>query len=386
MKKLLAVLLSASCMITSIAGNVSSLSNYAVAQTTSVTYATVDNVPAYSDDPYVEINGNQPEFEKSELTTVAFENYSELDYLGRCGVAYANVCTDIMPTEERGEIGSITPTGWHSVKYDCVDGKYLYNRCHLIGYQLAGENANEKNLITGTRYLNIDGMLPFENLVDDYVEETDNHVLYRVTPDFEGENLVADGVQMEAYSVEDNGAGVCYNVYCYNVQPGVSINYATGASTLSASTTASSVKGDISGNGKLDLYDAIEISKYIMGMRTMTSAEQSTADYNSDGAVNLYDAIAIAKYIMNQLPKVTTAPKVTTTVKTTTTTVKTTVRTGLVTVNPSNAKYILNTKTKKFHIPTCSSAKSISAANKAGANDRAAIIAAGYSACKRCDP
>lgn len=386
MKKLLAVLLSASCVITSIAGNVSSLSNYAVAQTASVTYTTVDNVPAYSDDPYVEINGNQPDFEESELTTVAFENYSELDSLGRCGVAYANVCTDIMPTEERGESGSITPTGWHSVKYDCVDGKYLYNRCHLIGYQLAGENANEKNLITGTRYLNIDGMLPFENLVDDYVEETDNHVLYRVTPDFEGTNLVADGVQIEAYSVEDNGAGVCYNVYCYNVQPGVSINYATGASTLSSSTTASSVKGDISGNGKLDLYDAIEISKYIMGMRTMTSAEQSTADYNSDGAVNLYDAIAIAKYIMNQLPKVTTAPKVTTTAKTTTTTVKTTIKPGLVTVDPSNAKYILNTSTKKFHLPTCSSAKSISPANKAGANDRAAIIAAGYSACKRCDP
>lgn len=190
-------------------------------------------IPAYNGAPYVELNGNQPNFTQEDLTTEAFENYSELDDLGRCGVAYANICLEIMPTEPRGDIGSVKPTGWQTVKYDVVDGKYLYNRCHLIGYQLAGENANKQNLITGTRYLNVTGMLPFENEVDDYVDETGNHVLYRVTPYFEGAELVARGVQMEAYSVEDNGEGVCFNIYAYNVQPGVEIDYATGGSWLS---------------------------------------------------------------------------------------------------------------------------------------------------------
>ena len=189
----------------------------------------LDDVPAYSGEPYVVLDDNEPAFSQEDRTsTTSFESYSPLDALGRCGTAYANVGTDLMPTEDRGEIGQVKPTGWHTVKYDCVDGKYLYNRCHLIGYQLTGENANEENLITGTRYLNVDGMLPFENLVADYVQETDNHVLYRVTPVFEGDNLVASGVQMEAWSVEDEGDGVCFNVYVYNVQPGVTIDYATG--------------------------------------------------------------------------------------------------------------------------------------------------------------
>ena len=164
------------------------------------------------------------------MTTEPFETYSELDRLGRCGTAYANICLEIMPTDFRGEIGQVKPSGWQTVKYDCVDGGYLYNRCHLIGYQLAGENANKQNLITGTRYMNVTGMLPFENMVDDYVEETQNHVLYRVTPIFEGKNLVASGIQMEAFSVEDDGEGVCFNVFVYNVQPGVTIDYATGDS------------------------------------------------------------------------------------------------------------------------------------------------------------
>lgn len=194
--------------------------------------ATLEKIPAYSGQAYVEINDNQPSFTKDELVTESFEEYSPLDSLGRCGVAYANVGIDTMPTEDRGSIGQVKPSGWQTVKYDCVDGKYLYNRCHLIGYQLTAENANKENLITGTRYLNVDGMLPFENLVADYVKETENHVLYRVTPIFEGDNLVASGVQMEAMSVEDNGEGVCFNVYCYNVQPGVTIDYATGDSWL----------------------------------------------------------------------------------------------------------------------------------------------------------
>lgn len=187
-------------------------------------------IPEYNGKAYVEINNGIPLITKSDLTTDVFENYSDLDDLDRCGVAYANICKEIMPTEKRGSIGMVKPSGWHTVKYDCVDGKYLYNRCHLIGFQLAGENANEKNLITGTRYLNIEGMLPFENMIDDYVEETNNHVLYRVTPHFKGDNLVASGVLMEARSVEDNDLSFC--VYAYNVQPGVTINYATGESFL----------------------------------------------------------------------------------------------------------------------------------------------------------
>ena len=190
--------------------------------------ATLAEVPEYSGDPYVEINDNQPEFEDYELTTEAFEEYSELDELGRCGTAEACVGEETMPTEERGNISSIKPTGWKNKDYDNVDGGRLYNRCHLIGFQLTGENANEKNLITGTRYMNTEGMLPFENMVADYVHETDNHVLYRVTPIFDGDDLVASGVQMEAESVEDDGAGVCFNVYVYNVQPQITINYATG--------------------------------------------------------------------------------------------------------------------------------------------------------------
>lgn len=193
---------------------------------------TMESIPDYQGAPYVELNGNQPNFTQEDLTTEAFETYSELDRLGRCGVAYANICREIMPTEERGDIGSVKPTGWQTVKYDVVEGNHLYNRCHLIGYQLAGENANRQNLITGTRYLNVTGMLPFENEVDDYVDETGNHVLYRVTPYFEGSELVARGVQMEALSVEDGGDGVCFNVFVYNVQPGVEIDYATGDSRL----------------------------------------------------------------------------------------------------------------------------------------------------------
>lgn len=195
-------------------------------------YVSLDAIPAYDGKAYVAVNNNEPFFTDSDMTTTAFENYSDLDSLGRCGVAYANICKDIMPTEERGKIGMIKPSGWHTVKYDVIKDRYLYNRCHLIGYQLAGENANPKNLITGTRYLNVEGMLPFENLVADYVNNTGNHVLYRVTPMFSGSNLVANGVLIEAKSVEDNGGGILFNVYCYNVQPGVGINYENGDSWL----------------------------------------------------------------------------------------------------------------------------------------------------------
>lgn len=189
---------------------------------------TLADIPAFSGEPYVVLEENKPNFSDADLNTKSFELYSELDVLGRCGPAYANVSLETMPTEKRGSISQVKPTGWKSVQYDFVDGKSLYNRCHLIGFQLTAENANKQNLITGTRYMNVDGMLPFENMVADYVKETEHHVLYRVTPIFEGENLVANGVQMEAKSVEDDE--IEFNVYVYNNQPGVTINYATGES------------------------------------------------------------------------------------------------------------------------------------------------------------
>ncbi len=191
----------------------------------------------YSGSPFVEVNGNVPYFGEEEHTTESFEIYSELDSLGRCGVAYANIGKDLMPVEERGEIGMVKPSGWHTVKYpEVIEDLFLYNRCHLIGYQLSGENANVQNLITGTRYLNVEGMLPFENKVASYVRETGNHVLYRVTPVFEKDNLVAEGVLMEAYSVEDEGKGVAFCVFVYNVQPGIEIDYAAGESKLCSKT------------------------------------------------------------------------------------------------------------------------------------------------------
>ena len=200
----------------------------------SFTACTEQNVNA----TYTVLNNNIPEFSENEITTTAFEEYSELDDLGRCGVAFACIGEEIMPTEERGAIGQIKPSGWQMAKYDIVDGKYLYNRCHLIGYQLSGENANEKNLITGTRYMNVDGMLPFENKVADYIKETKNHVMYRVTPIFEGNNLLAKGVQMEAFSVEDNGEGVSFNVFVNNIQPGIEINYLDGTSKLKSNNSS----------------------------------------------------------------------------------------------------------------------------------------------------
>ncbi len=273
----------------------------------------LSEVAAYNGEPYVAINGNTPYFTDDDLTTTSFETYSPLDDLGRCGVTYACVGQDIMPTEERGSIGQVKPTGWHTVKYDCVDGKYLYNRCHLIGFQLTGENANEENLITGTRYLNIEGMLPFENMVADYVQETNNHVLYRVTPIFEGENLLASGVLMEGYSVEDEGAEICFCVYAYNVQPGVTINYATGDSAL--------------------------------------DADSSTSE--------------------PMAPPVVQEPTPDT-------------QTGTLT---AEADYVLNNNTKKFHLPSCSSADDIKASNREDYyGSREDLIARGYDPCKRCNP
>lgn len=208
----------------------------------------------YQGEPYVVINENNPDFTEADMTTASFESYGELDGLGRCTTAFANIGKDLMPTEKRGSIGEVKPTGWQMAKYDNVDGKYLYNRCHLIGYQLTGENANAKNLITGTRYLNVDGMLPFENMVADYIKETGNHVLYRVTPVFSGDNLVASGVHMEAESVEDNGDGILFNVYCFNAQPGIAIDYATGDSHQDDSIVADASKSTTAADANVQTY------------------------------------------------------------------------------------------------------------------------------------
>ena len=204
---------------------------YSIINTSNESYD-IENLPEYDGNSYVIVNDNIPYFKEEEYTTTSFEKYSELDLLGRCGVAFSNIGKDLMPKDERGSIGMIKPSGWHTVKYDIVDGKYLYNRCHLIGYQLTGENANEKNLITCTRSMNTKGMLQFENMVTKYIKDTGNHVLYRVTPVFEGNNLVATGVEMEAYSVEDNGKGIKFNVFVYNIEDGIIIDYKTGDSKL----------------------------------------------------------------------------------------------------------------------------------------------------------
>lgn len=263
---------------------------------------TLSEIPAYSGDPYIAINENIPSFTNDELITTSFETYSPLDSLGRCGVAYAGIGTDLMPTENRGSISEVTPSGWLNKEYD---GQYLYNRCHLIGFQLSGENANERNLITGTRYMNVEGMLPFENMIADYVQETDNHVLYRVTPVFDGNNLVASGVQLEAESVEDDGDGVLFNVYVYNVQPGITIDYATGESWQETSAVEQPVQEE--------------------------PAEQTPAT--------------------------------------------------------TGTTYVLNTNSKKFHYPTCSSVDEMSPQNRedfTGTRDQ--VIAMGYDPCKRCNP
>lgn len=221
-----------------------------------------------SDNSYVIVDNNTPQFSPDQLTTTAFEQYSELDDLGRCGEAFACIGIELMPTEERGSIGQVKPSGWQMAKYDIVDGKYLYNRCHLIGYQLSGENANRKNLITGTRYFNMEGMLPFEDMVAEYVKETGNHVMYRVTPVFKEDNLLADGVHMEAYSVEDDGEGVCFNVFVPNVQPGIAINYQDGSSRLESEKAESDEKNDSEGDLSKDNKDEGKQEDFVLNTGT----------------------------------------------------------------------------------------------------------------------
>lgn len=283
----------------------------------------LSDIPAYEGSPYVYLNDGDPLFTDEQRAAAAgTEIYGEMDELGRCTGAFAIVGAETMPTEERGDIGDVKPTGWQIAKYEFVDGKYLYNRCHLLGFQLTGENANTRNLITGTRYMNVDGMLPFENAVADYVHATGNHVLMAVTPLFEGDELVARGVQMTAESVEDGGEGVSFNVFCYNVQPGVAIDYATGDNRLD---------GTIEGTPLPDVSGA--------------------SDSNAGATANGEDAASGGE------------------------------------TDKGVAEYVLNTNSKKFHVPTCSSVDQMSAKNRKDVEDtRENIVANGYDPCKRCNP
>ena len=287
----------------------------------------LNEVPKYNGKASVVVHGNQPYFTSREKqNTKSFESYHKLDKLGRCGVAYANISIDTMPTEKRGEIGQIRPSGWHTVKYSgVVDGNYLYNRCHLIGYQLTAENANEKNLITGTRYLNVQGMLPFETKVCDYIKNTGNHVLYRVTPIFDGDNLLADGVLMEAYSVEDVGEGIQFCVFAYNVQPGIGIDYATGDNWAESNAASQEAAAPI-------------------------VIETPTQQPQTDTTVQITPEPSVPQ-------------------------------------ESQETTYVLNTNTMKFHYPSCSSVDQMKEKNKEiYTGNREDIINMGYMPCKRCNP
>jgi len=283
-----------------------------------------DGIPVYSDKASITLNGNIPSFATDDLLAESFESYGEFDRLGRCTVAEACIGKDLMPTEKRGSIGSVKPSGWKQNKYPgLVDSEppYLYNRCHMIGYQLTGENANEKNLITGTRYMNVEGMLPYENMVASYVESTGNHVMYRVTPVFSGNNLLCDGVQMEALSVEDSGKGIRFNVFCYNVQPGVIINYADGSNYADENFAISSQTQDFVAD---------------------TDSVVSDIDRGTPSSDNDVEQIS---------------------------------------------SYVANKNTKKFHYPSCKSVSQMKEKNKwyyEGTRDE--LIGNGYQPCKKCNP
>ncbi len=300
----------------------------------------LDEIPEYSGRAYVEINGGEPFFTEDEITTEAFESYAPLDALGRCGVAFACIGIELMPTEERDDISSVTPSGWeyngisNNNEYDFVENGYVYNRCHLIGFQLAGENANERNLITGTRYLNIEGMLPFENEVADYVETYERHVMYRVTPIYAGLDFVAQGVLMEAYSVEDDGRGVCFCIFAYNVQPGVTIDYFTGANAANGEELP---EIDTEGDDKLNGGEG--------GENDTGDGSANEGGTDGDGTEGGSD------------------------------------------VNPEEADYVLNINSKKYHLPGKSCAESIKEENREyfiGTKEE--IEAKGYIACKICNP
>ena len=324
-----------------------------------------DDVPEYSGKPFYELNGNVPLFSENEkASTDSFENYSNPDILGRAGVAFANLSPELMPTEERGPIGQIRPSGWHTVKYnDLIDGNYLYNRCHLIAYSLAGENANEKNLITGTRYLNVEGMQPFEEVVLGYISRTKNHELYRVTPIYSGHNPLASGVEMEAWSIEDQGKGVSFHVYCYNVQPGIIIDYTTGESKREDGKSAD--PGDSKEKNSESNNRSGETSEKDTKSATTKKTENTTQSTEKPGGGLVPDSGG-GKTI--DPGEETTGSD-----------------SGDRSVKPEGQTYILNTNTKRIHLPTCSS---VSEMKKKNRKEVTATIEElkeqGYVPCKRC--
>ncbi len=368
---------------------------------------TQEKLPAYSYEPSTEIHDNVPYFQASDLTSSSYETFSSLDDEGRCGYAVACLGPDLLPDAPRGPIGSVKPTGWHTVKYEGIDGNYLYNRCHLIAYELSGENANEENLITGTRYMNVDGMLPYENEVADYIKSTGNHVLYRVTPVFEDDNLLASGVLMEAESVEDGGSGVSFNAYCYNVQPGISIDYATGDSSGQAYTGSEASKYDGVDFQSPAVIKAIQQALNdkgydcgtpdgIAGSGTASATAHFKADHGLSGdgidaalaltlGLNAYQLLDLSsKAASDQAPAAQGGQSSGAAGQASGAQAGEASGSGL--TGPA-ISYIVNTNTGKFHSPGCSSIGQMSDSNKmeyTGSRDD--LIAMGYQPCKRCNP
>lgn len=369
---------------------------------------TQEGLPVYSSEPSTEIHDNVPYFQASDLTSSSYETFSSLDDEGRCGYAVACLGPDLLPDAPRGPIGSVKPTGWHTVKYEGIDGNYLYNRCHLIAYELSGENANEENLITGTRYMNVDGMLPYENEVADYIKSTGNHVLYRVTPVFEDDNLLASGVLMEAESVEDGGSGVSFNAYCYNVQPGISIDYATGDSSGQAYTGSEASKYDGVNFQSPAVIKAIQQALNdkgydcgtpdgIAGNGTASAAAHFKADHGLSG--NSIDAalaltLGLNAYQLLDLSSEAAADQASSAAQNGQSSGTAGQASGAQAGEASGSgsagpamSYIVNTNTGKFHNPGCSSIGQMSDSNKmeyTGSRDD--LIAMGYQPCKRCNP
>ena len=337
----------------------------------------LSNVPNYSGDPCVAINDNKPDFSEAEITTVAYEKYSELDFWGRCGVAEACCGKELMPKadEERESISSVTPSGWIQAEYDFISGRYLYNRCHLIGWQLTAENANEKNLIAGTRYLNIEGMLPFENMVADYIKETGNHVMYRVTPIYNGNDLLPCGVQMEGYSVEDNGEGISFNVYCYNVQPGVTIDYASGRS-CKAGESLPSVPNETDPPEEYNGIYVLNTKSKKIHKSDCSNAASISADNKEEFDGDIAELFEKGYTYCGVCLKDAVVPEQTN---------KSTESDDDSSLSTPITLYVLNVESKKIHYSTCYHAEKLSAEKREEyTGDISELLENGYTTCGTC--
>ena len=318
-----------------------------------------EEIPEWNGVPFYYLNGTVPSFAEDQVWTKTQEQLDELDDLGRCGTAISCIGVDGMPTEKRGNISEIKPTGWHTDRYDFIEGEALFNRCHLIAHQLSGDDAVDRNLITGTSYMNREGMLPFEEAIGDYVRATGNHVMYQVTPVFVGEELVARGVHMEAVSVEDGGAGISFNVFCYNVQPGIEIDYATGDNQLAPTVDE----------------PTWEEGQYYGPVVVCGPA--------TNDAVGGDPALEAAVVPEEELSPETDA-EVT---QKTTETESAEATEGRVVLTRENCRYVVNTRSKKFHYPSCSSVDKMAEQNTLYTDEtREELIEQHYEACKNCNP